>query len=377
MADEAWLGLLEAARRERAWDALLTAAGSPDALRSLSDAKLAAAGASAESIARFRAPDAATLDAWRAWLAAPGHALIPRGSAGYPDLLASIPDAPLALWIDGARPELLAAPQIAVVGSRNATRGGRETAERFARFLAESGLTITSGLAAGIDEAGHRGALGTDAATVAVLGCGIDRVFPRANARLYREIAAAGLLVSEYPPGVPPRGWQFPDRNRIIAGLSLGTLVVEAGRRSGALITARLATELGREVFAIPGSIHNPLARGCHALIRQGAKLVEEGADVLVELRSLLELEPSRRPALENVRLDLEKDAGEPREPEDPAYKRLLETLGYEPASLEQLASECALTAGELSSMLLILELEGFVEALPGGRYCRLPARSR
>jgi DNA processing protein len=366
---EAWLTVLYAARGEAAWRKPLEAAGSAEQLLGLSDRELAAAGLDPDSIARLRAPPQKTLDAWRAWLAEPSHALIPLGTRDYPQLLASIPQPPLALWVDGARPELLAAPQLAVVGSRNATRGGAETAERFARFLAESGLTVTSGLAAGIDAAGHRGALGTAAGTIAVLGSGIDVVFPPTHVRLAREVGEAGALVSEYPPGVPPRAWQFPARNRIIAGLTLGTLVVEAGRRSGALITAKHATDFGREVFAIPGSIHNPLSRGCHHLIRQGAKLVEDGADILVELPALLELEPPPdgrdRPAQGFA------------EPADPAYQRLLEALGYEPAGLGELASRSGLTTAELSSMLLILELEGFVEALPGGRYCRLSARKR
>jgi DNA processing protein len=234
-------------------------------------------------------------------------------------------------------------------------------------------LTITSGLAAGIDEAGHRGALNTAGGTVAVLGCGIDIVFPRSNARLAEEIAEGGVIVSEYPPGVPPNPWQFPARNRIIAGLSLGVLVVEAGRKSGALITAKAALESGREVFAIPGSIHNPLARGCHKLIREGAKLVEEGADVLVELKPHLELELDRTV----VSGEAAAPEGTPEKLVDPAYTRLLDALEHAPAGMAELVSRSGLTTAELSSMLLILELEGFVEALPGGRYCRLPARSR
>jgi DNA processing protein len=250
--------------------------------------------------------------------------------------------------------------------------------------MAERGLTITSGLAAGIDEAGHRGAVATVGGTVAVLGCGIDVVFPRSNARLALDIAARGVLVSEYPPGVPPNPWQFPARNRIIAGLSLGVLVVEAGGRSGALITAKAALESGREVFAIPGSIHNPLSRGCHRLIRQGAKLVEEAADVLVELQPLLELELEAPPGAVGPPGRADGDSSVPPGAaegspagRDPAYARLLEALEYEPAGMAELASRSGLTTAELSSMLLILELEGFVEALPGGRYCRLPARSR
>lgn len=368
MPTEAWLRLLNA-RGGPTWRKAVVEAASPEALLAQSDAALEAAGLSAESLSRLRHPDSATLDTWRRWLDEPQHALITLGSPGYPELLASIPDPPIALWINGSRPELLQAAQIAIVGSRNASHGGRATAEDFAQYLSGRGLTITSGLAAGIDAASHTGALGQIGSTVAVFGCGIDTVFPRENHRLAHQVAAEGVLVSEYPPGVPPLPRQFPERNRIIAGLSLGTLVVEAGRRSGSLITARLAIELGREVFAIPGSIHNPLARGCHYLIRQGAKLVEEGADILVELAPLLQVEMP--PA---------KVTPEPAQPsilDDPAYQNLLKILGFEPARIGDLAARTALTTAELSSMLLLLELEGLVEALPGGLYCCLPTRSR
>jgi DNA processing protein len=204
---------------------------------------------------------------------------------------------------------------------------------------------------------------------VAVFGCGIDVVFPRTHRQLAGDVAAGGLLVSEYPPGVPPLAHQFPERNRIIAGLSVGTLVVEASRRSGSLITARLAGEFGREVFAIPGSIHNTLSRGCHALIRQGAKLVEEGGDVLVELAPLLQL-----PEAPEGAVDASEEAGLL---DDSAYRNLLNQLEFRPTPIADLAARGGLTTAELSSMLLVLELEGFVEALPGGRYCRLHKRSR
>jgi DNA processing protein len=264
--------------------------------------------------------------------------------------------------------DLLGAPQLAIVGSRNPTGGGRETAEQFARYLSERGLTITSGLAVGIDGASHRGALDGVGATVAVLGSGIDVIFPRAHDKLAAEIAERGLLVSEYAPGVPPQKFHFPQRNRIIAGLSVGTLVVEATRRSGSLITAGRANDYGREVFAIPGSIHNPLARGCHALIRQGAKLVEEAGDIFVELAPLLQI------------TDIEKvvaPATASRSPtiDDPAYANLMKQLDFAPTTIATLIDRVGLTAGEVSSMLLLLELEGFVEALPGGRYARLAKR--
>ena len=279
-------------------------------------------------------------------------------------------DAPLALWVHGRDLELLDAPQIAIVGSRNPTHNGRDTAEQFARYLSERGLTITSGLATGIDAASHEGALDGSASTVAVLGCGLDQVYPQSNTALAERIAAEGALVSEFPPGTPPRPANFPQRNRIIAGSSVGTLVVEAARRSGSLITARLAADYGREVFAIPGSIHNPLAKGCHELIRQGAKIVDDVADILVELAPLL-----------STRID-DVDAGRARQTqshvftEEAAYKELLEAMGFDPVSLTSLAERSGLTPAELSSMLLILEFDGLVEALPGGRYARMAKRN-
>src|SRR5690606_23091470 len=266
------------------WRRAIRDTGSREAFLELGDARLAAAGIDDAGIRRLRNPDPAALERMRRWLEGPGRALIVHGSPQFPPRLMETDDPPLALWVDGARTDLLRGPQLAIVGSRNATRSGRETALRLAEHLSRSGLTITSGLATGIDAAGHEGALAGTSGTIAVLGCGIDVVYPRHHAGLAARIRADGILVSEYPPGTPPIAHQFPERNRIIAGLALGTLVVEAGRRSGALITARRATDYGREVFAIPGSIHNPVARGCHWLIRQGAKLVEDGADVLVEL---------------------------------------------------------------------------------------------
>jgi DNA processing protein len=301
---------------------------------------------------------------------------VPFGAPEYPQLLAPLPGAPLALWIEGASTELLNAPQLAIVGSRHPTHGGMETAQAFAKHLSQRGLTITSGLARGIDGASHRGALEGCGGTIAVLGCGPDVVFPPEHAKLTREIAAHGLLVSEYPPGTPPRALHFPQRNRIIAGLTLGTLVVEATRRSGSLITARLAGDYGRDVFAIPGSIHNPLARGCHQLLRQGATLVEEAADILSELAPSLRLAAASSPA-PNAATEAARASELSALFEQPAYRQLLEALGYDPVDLAVLSGRCRLTTEELSSMLLLLELEGFVEALPGGRYSRAVKRSR
>jgi DNA processing protein len=369
MASDAWLTLLEAAqqRSPRPWLGALRACGSAEALVERARQR-AALELPPEAIARLNTPDPNLHARWRAWLAGPRRALVTYGSAGYPQRLAESADPPLALWLEGPEHALLAAPQLAIVGSRSPTTTGRETAEQFAGYLSRCGLCITSGLATGIDGASHRGALREIGGTIAVLGCGVDVIFPRAHTRLAAEIAARGLLVSEYAPGVTPQKFFFPARNRIIAGLSLGTLVVEATRRSGSLITARLAAEYGREVFAIPGSIHNPLARGCHSLIRQGAKLVEEAADILIELAPQLAecgvpITPPPAPAAA---------AREPLLLADPSYRTLLNTLDFSPISIGDLAARIDLTTPELSSMLLVLELEGLVEALPGGRYARL-----
>jgi DNA processing protein len=369
---EAWLALLGAAAPgTRYWPALLRAAGSAEALIAMSDAALDAHRIDESARARLRRPDPAFTDRCRQWLARPRRALITLGSPAYPPKLAETPDAPLALWARGVGLDLLAAAQLAIVGSRNPTRSAETTAEGLARYLSGCGLTITSGLAVGIDAAGHRGALSGCGATVAVLGTGPDIVFPRRNKHLAQEIAARGVLLSEYPPGVPSRRHHFPQRNRIIAGLALGTLVVEAGRHSGSLITARFATDYGREVFAMPGSIHNPLARGCHWLIKQGAKLVEEGADVLVELAPLLGLDTIPEPRRAEEGPPASSIAA------DPAYRGLLDKLEFEPTGINELVEITGLTAAELSSMLLLLEMEGFVEALPGGRYSRMGNRNR
>jgi DNA processing protein len=247
-----------------------------------------------------------------------------------------------------------------MVGSRNPSVVGRETAHDFARNFAASGLVVTSGLAQGIDTASHEGALQGEGQTIAVFGTGLDRVYPARNRQLAHAIVEqGGALVSEYPPGVEPLAANFPRRNRIISGLSLGTLVVEAALRSGSLITARYATEQGREVFAIPGSIHNPLARGCHQLIRQGAKLVETARDVLEELAPQLRAAIAEQPA--------EKAAIEATPELDEEYRRLLACLEQAPSSVDQIVQRSGLTADAVSSMLLLLELQGYVISAAGG----------
>lgn len=371
MATEPWLRLVYAASTGGArWRELLRLHGSAEALVDLSDAQLTAAGVTAEEIARLRNSNAPELDPWRMWLDGADRQVVGLSDPRYPRLLRTLSDAPLALWVHGSDLQLLDAPQLAIVGSRNPTRNGRETATQFARYLCERGLTITSGLAVGIDSASHEGALDGDASTLAVLGCGLDQVYPQSNSALAERIVADGALVSEFPPGTPPRRSHFPQRNRIIAGMSLGTLVVEAARRSGSLITAHLAAEYGREVFAIPGSIHNPLAKGCHALIRQGAKIVDDVADILVELAPLLGTQ------IDTADADSTHEPGSHGLTKETAYEELLEVMGFDPVSLARLAERSGLTPAELSSMLLILEFDGLVEALPGGRYARMAKRN-
>ena len=260
-------------------------------------------------------------------------------------------------------------PQLAVVGSRNPTPQGRDTAFEFAQYLAERGLGIISGLAQGIDAAAHRGALAAQGITLAVLGSGLDVIYPRGHRDLSEAIAQQGALVSEFPLRTAPRRANFPQRNRIIAALSLGTLVVEAARRSGSLITSRWANELGREVFAVPGSIHNPLSRGCHELIKQGAKLVETPHDILSEL-NFSAFFAGNHPARTTSAPARRAAAGM-----DNEHKILLDALGFDPADLDKLVVRTGFKPEAVSSMMLILELEGHVQAAPGGRYSRVANR--
>ncbi|MEQ8206550.1 MAG: DNA-processing protein DprA [Woeseia sp.] len=308
-------------------------------------------------------PDESQLETALRWSDEDGNLLIPVTSNDYPELLRQINGWPPLLYLKGSV-DALHLPAIAIVGSRNPTRGGENNSQQFAKHLGECGFTIVSGLAQGIDSAAHRGALSAGATTIAVLGHGIDRVYPASNHDLAHAIAGNGALLSEYPLGTPPRREHFPARNRLISGLSLGTLVIEAAYRSGSLITARLASEQGREVFAIPGSIHNALARGCHRLIRDGAKLVESAADIIDELRPLVGHLMQHKDVVSNT-----ENGAVVRNPE---HESLLTTMGFDPVSADELAAKCALTIEQVCSMLLILELEGQVEMLPGGNYSRL-----
>ncbi len=292
------------------------------------------------------------------WASQPDNRLLTLADADYPQALLTSDDPPVLLYAKG-RAETLNRPMLAVVGSRNATAQGLRDTEAFSKALGDAGLTIVSGLALGIDAAAHRGGLATAAGTVAVIGTGADRLYPAKNQALARSIAEQGVVLSEFPLGTPALGANFPRRNRIIAGLGMGCLVVEAALRSGSLITARLAAESGREVFAIPGSIHSPLSRGCHQLIRQGAKLVESAQDILEELRW-----GSSRPATVTSR--------QSSAPPNAGEEQVLAFLGDAPCALDALSARSGLTPADLLAMLLPMELAGRVAQLPGGLYQRL-----
>jgi DNA processing protein len=347
--------------------ALLREFGLPGALfdGSVPRARLAeAAGEPAARALRGEPPReiSAALERTERWLAeAPERFLLSLADADYPPGLLQLGDAPILLYGHGRR-ELLGMPAIAIVGSRGATRQGAENAASFAACLGRAGLCIVSGMARGIDAAAHRGALDAGCATIAVLGTGCDRVYPASHRALAAELASRGLLLTEFELGARPLADHFPRRNRLIAALSRGVLVVEAALHSGSLITARIGAELGREVFAIPGSIHSPQARGCHRLIRDGAKLVESAQDVLEELRwPMHPPAPSGAAAADGPALQ-------------PGHARLLEAIGHDPADIDTLCRRTALDPGSVAAMLLELELAGDVERVAGDRYQRLRA---
>lgn len=317
------------------------------------------------SLNYLKNPDWELIEAELAWAENPNNHIITLNDPNYPKRLTEIQDAPPLLYVHG-NIENLNKPQLAIVGSRNPSASGKDSAFQFAKYLAEQNIVITSGLALGIDKESHQGALAArgdqSANTIAVIGTGLNRVYPAKHRQLAHDIVdAGGTLVSEYPLDMPAKRENFPKRNRIISGMSMGVLVVEAAQKSGSLITARYAGEQGREVFAIPGSIHNPLAKGCHTLIRQGAKLVEKAEHILEELVHIPQYLPFNEENDSQTSVNL-----------DDEYLSLLDHLGYEPTPIDKVVERSGLTPEAVSSMLLVLELQDYVESLPGGSYSRI-----
>ena len=355
---------------------LLEHLGGIEKLFSAGRGQLERAGLHEETIRALSKPDEALLESDLEWLSSPSHHLLTWESELFPPLLRDIPSPPAALYVDGD-PDILWQPQVAVIGSRNPTAGGKDNATDFAGELSRQGMTITSGLAAGIDSIAHAAALDAGKTTVAVMGTGLDRVYPSSSRGLAVRIRDKGVLVSEFPPGTGAQRSHFPSRNRIISGLSLGVLVIEAGLRSGTLITARMAGNQGRDVFALPGSIHNPMAKGCHRLIRDGAKLVETVEEIMQELAPMagqLAGELKRQIDLKEMKpaaLPLDNAAQDPQLDEDPEYRLLWSCLGFDPKPIDSIIEQSGLTARAVSAMLLLLELRGKVEAHPGGAYSR------
>ncbi len=330
---------------------LLQTFGSPEAVLLASSSQLARIVKPAVAQAIAQGIDDVTHLITETWLSDPLNHILSIADAAYPQALLNISDPPFLLFVKG-RTDLLNLPALAIVGSRNATPQGLRNAEAFAQTASESGLCIVSGMAQGIDAAAHLGGLRGRGSSVAIVGTGLDKVYPSANRELAHQLALNGAIVSEFPLGTPPLPANFPRRNRIISGLSLGCLVVEASLQSGSLITARMALEQGRDVFAIPGSIHSPQSKGCHALIKQGAKLVECAQDILEELHYASIAETTSLPA--------------------PAQHDLFAHLSFDPTDLDTLSQRSGLTIASLSAILLQLELDGCIATLPGGLYQRI-----
>jgi DNA processing protein len=368
---EAWLSLdlIPGLAGERV-RALLGKFGAPSAVLAQSASSIAVAlngaglGRNSQKIAEAIAagPDVERLNASLAWLEGESNHLLTLADSDYPSALLEIADPPPLLYLKGDR-KLLGRPGIAVVGSRNATPVGLQNAEAFSRSLSQSGLTIISGMALGIDAAAHRGGLDGGASSVAVVGTGLDLVYPARNKTLAKELVEKGLIISEFSLGTPALATNFPRRNRIISGLSRGVLVVEAALASGSLITARQAAEQGREVFAIPGSIHSPFSKGCHQLIKQGAKLVDEANDILVELQWRTATSKAAALPASSDGLQTVEEATE-----DP----ILTAMGYDPVSIDALVERVEFAADQVMARLTELEIDGVIAPLPGGRYQRL-----
>lgn len=324
--------------------------------------RLRGLGLGSKIVDSIKHPDTEKLNADMVWLDQPGHHLVTWNDNRYPSCLREIPDPPAALFVDGD-PATLNLLQLGIVGSRNPSASGRRIASCFANRLSEHGFVITSGLASGIDYCAHQGTLDANGRTVAVLGCGADRIYPQRHSHLAEKITRNGALVSEFPPGTAPLARNFPRRNRVISGLSTGILVVEADQRSGSLITARFAADQGREVFAVPGSIYNPLTKGCHYLIKQGAKLVESLEDILEELQV--------SPRSVHSVIGKQENAGDSVTDFDIKYRQLLDNLSFDPVSIDRLVDITGLTSETVSSMLLILEIRGIVSS-SHGMYMRI-----
>ncbi|MGJ8618727.1 MAG: DNA-processing protein DprA [Methylophilaceae bacterium] len=337
---------------------LLRKFGTPESIfsASISQLKSVVSDEIATSIYQGVQPEA--VEATLQWLEKDNAHVITLGDTHYPQQLLQTSSPPVILYAIGNL-TLLNQPAIAVVGSRNATQQGEKNAESFSRDLCDQGFCIISGMALGIDGAAHRGALKSNGATIAVVGTGLDIVYPAKHRELAHQIASHGLILSEFPLGTPSKAQNFPRRNRIISGLSLGCLVIEANKDSGSMITARLAAEQGREVFAVPGSIHSPVSKGCHQLIKQGAKLVESSADIIEELKNVIPAHSPIGPVTQKGQ-------------STPESSSILALMGFDPISFEPLLDASGLTTETLSSMLMLLELEGKVAALAGGKYQRL-----
>lgn len=336
-----------------------------------SDRELSRHGLSDQTVQAISRPDEQKIQADLEWLSQPNHHLLCWDDDAYPALLRRINNPPAALFVDG-NPGCLWQPQIAVIGSRNPTGGGLDHARDFSATLSRQGMTITSGLASGIDTAAHKAALDAEGLTIAVNGTGLDRVYPNSSLKVAERIRLQGAMVSELPLGSPPRRQHFPSRNRIISGLSLAVLVIEAGLNSGTLITARKAAEQGRDVFALPGSLHNPMAKGCHRLIRDGARLVETTADIMQELGPVAaELQMEIRLRLEQGLTDEQAVQHVPDLLDDPEYSDIWKQLSFDPKPVDVIIEQSGISAREVSSMLLMLELKGMVKNLGNGRYIR------
>ena len=350
---------------------LIESFGGISAVVNASEHDLVRRGAPKAAATAITQPDEAKIDSDLQWLSQDNHHLLCWDDDSYPSLLKRINGPPAALFIDGD-PGCLWQPQIAIIGSRNPTAGGIDHAHDFSRTLSRQGMTITSGLASGIDTAAHTAALDAGGLTIAVNGTGLDRVYPASSRLVAERIRHSGAMISELPLGSPPRRQHFPSRNRIISGLSLGVLVIEAGLNSGTLITARKAAEQGRDVFALPGSLHNPMAKGCHRLIREGARLVETTSNIMQELGPVAtELQMDIRQQLERAEDAEQSVAQEPGLLEDADYKSVWQLLSFDPKAIDIIIQQSGLSSREVSSMLLMMELKGLVKKQGHGRYTR------